>query len=249
MWIPSWTDVTCIFKELLRHVSHWKGLFPSWTEATCFFSIHLLENICDPKCHILIPFFLYAPMLHDIQGTPCCIALTTNVTFEWLLSFMNWSSVQYHVANCCEISMANSTFEFLSSFLHWCDMYFQGALFGIAFDTYLTFKGLFSSWNETTCFFKSFFWEHLWSQMSHLNSFFLFHAPKCYMNMQGTLCWIALATNVTRKWLLSFMNCSNAHVVSFGLFENSCSHNFFNNFLILFLFHRPQIIYKKSSKN
>ena len=115
MWIPSWTDVTCIFKELLRHVSHWKGLFPSWTEATCFF--------------FKSPFreHLWSQMSHFNSFFPSCTNATWYSRYPLLYSFDHkcyiWMASFLHELKQCAVSCCQLLWNFYGKFHIWISFF------------------------------------------------------------------------------------------------------------------------------
>ena len=103
--------------KFLSQMLHLNGLFPSWTEydilnnffeKSCSHKFHIrmvsffhermqhvvsfdfLKNSCNHKRHIWIPYFLHELIEHVVSNDIFRTAIVTNVSFEWLISVINW---------------------------------------------------------------------------------------------------------------------------------------------------------------
>ena len=94
---------------------------------------------------------------------------TTNGTFEWFLSFMNWCNMQIQIIFQTKINFTFVTFEWF--FPSWTDAicsFKSGIWSNLALQKeYL--KWFFSSWTEVTCSFNSFSTSNWTSHISKKN--------------------------------------------------------------------------------
>ena len=99
-------------------------------------------------------------------------AVVTNVTDEWLFSFMNNCHMLFQVAFSWTIIVADVTFEWLLYCMNWCNMFIQVTLSRKAVITNSTFKWSVSLMNCTDMLSQFFLLVKVLSHISHLNVFF-----------------------------------------------------------------------------
>ena len=107
------------------------------------FSWFSFEDSCSTKWHIWTASFLHEQMQHEFSWYSLKASVVTNVTFEWLFSFMNWWNMIFNVTLLRTSVMSHLNF----TFMNWRNMRFQVALLRTSVVTNVTFEWLFSSMN------------------------------------------------------------------------------------------------------
>ena len=111
---------------LAPQISNLNGFFPSWTAVICLYQMSFwgkfsITNVTFDyyhKCNIWMTSFL-----HELQQYACSnnhlfqISITSE-WLEWLLFFMNWSSMTFHMSFVCKFIIKNIKFEWVLSLMN-----------------------------------------------------------------------------------------------------------------------------------